>query len=176
MFRLTVCCLVLGAALANPVEKASGTSAEWDYHVVSSKEGTLHSERVAIEVESRGLSDDPQPLPEPTTTSTDLKEFLFYILDPGLYYFTSRNYPFNYNNNDYFAFIVTGSSSQLMQVDCNPFNVESHPTCSYDWLRINANKYCGTGSFTVSSTQFTIEFSSDFVITRTGFYCLIAVP
>ena len=172
MFRLTVCCLVLGAAFAKPAEKPVG-----DDHVVASEEETLHSMRAAIEVDSKALSDDPQPLPKPTDNSTDLeRSFPFYILSPGQYYFTSPNYGGNYPNNYYDIFAFRGSSYQMLRVYCSPFHVQSHPTCFYDWLRFNSDKFCGHGYFTVYSTQFTVEFRTDGSITDSGYYCMITVP
>ena len=168
MFRLTVCCLVLGAALANPVEKASGTSTEWDDHVISSKEETLHSERAAIEVESRGLSDDPQPLPKPTTNSTDLRAY--YILYPGLYYLTSPNYPVSYAPGSYSYYLV-GSSGQIISINCNPFNVP----CSAASFTINGVEYCNSGPVSVSEYYLSIVFNA--YLTSSGYYyCLITVP
>ena len=171
MFRLTVCCLVLGAALAKPAEKAVG-----DDHVVSSEEETLHSVRAAIEVGSKSLSDDPQPLPKPTDNSTDLERSVtFYILYPGQYYFTSPNYPSNYPHNHYSVFGFRSNAGQQMRVYCNPFRVEPHSTCSYDFLKLNSYKFCGFGYFTLFGSQFIVEFSTDNTVSYSGFYCLITV-
>ncbi|KAF0290060.1 Adhesion G-protein coupled receptor G6 [Amphibalanus amphitrite] len=175
MFRLTICCLVLGAALAKPAEKASDKSAN---HAAASKSEMLHSQKTAIEVgESRGLSDEPQPLPKPTTNSTDLRQMTYYVLNNGQYFFTSTYYPnSNYPNNDYFSFVLTTSAGQGMRIYCDPFDVESHPTCDFDWLRLGSTKYCGSGTIYVMGAQFAVEFSSDSSVTRPGFYCLVNVP
>ncbi|KAF0288925.1 Adhesion G-protein coupled receptor G6 [Amphibalanus amphitrite] len=171
MFRLTICCLVLGAALAKPAEKASDKSASSDSEL-------LHSLDTAIKVgESRGLSDEPQPLPKPTTNSTDLRQISTYVLYPGEYYFTSNNYGrSNYPNYDYFSFILRTASGYSMEIYCNPFDVESHPSCDFDWLQLDYTKYCGSGAFYYYGSYIVVEFSSDGSVTRPGFYCRVTVP
>ncbi|KAF0290061.1 Adhesion G-protein coupled receptor G6 [Amphibalanus amphitrite] len=173
MFRLTICCLVLGAALAKPAEKASDKSAN---HAAASKSEMLHSRKTAIEVgESRGLSDEPQPLPKPTTNSTDLRQISTYVLYPGEYYFTSTYYPSSYPNYDYFSFILRTASGQPMEIYCNPFDVEPHPNCEYDWLQLDYTKYCGSGAFYYYGSYIVVEFSSDGSISYSGFSCRITV-
>ncbi|KAF0288922.1 Adhesion G-protein coupled receptor G6 [Amphibalanus amphitrite] len=171
MFRLTICCLVLGAALAKPAEKASDKSANH-----ASKSEMLHSRKTVIEVgESRGLSDDPQPLPKPTTNSTDLRGIDYFLLHPGQYYFTSTNYPNNYPNYDYFCYVFEAASGNPMEICCNPFDVEPHPNCDYDWLQLNGDKFCGSGTFYYYGSYIVAEFSSDGSTTYPGFYCTITV-
>ncbi|KAF0288924.1 Adhesion G-protein coupled receptor G6 [Amphibalanus amphitrite] len=175
MFRLTICLLVLGAALAKPAEKASDKSAN---HAAALKSEMLHSQKTAIEVgESRGLSDEPQPLPKPTTNSTDLRQMSYFVLNSGQYYFASTNYPNDdYPNYDYFSFVLDTASGYPMEIYCNPFDVESHPNCDYDWLQLDYTKYCGSGAFYYYGTPIVVEFSSDGSITRPGFYCRVTVP
>ncbi|KAF0290062.1 Embryonic protein UVS.2 [Amphibalanus amphitrite] len=169
MFRLTICCLVLGAALTKPAEKASDKSASSDSEL-------LHSLDTAITVgESRGLNDELQPLPKPTTKSAIQGLMQHYILCPGEYYFTSTNYPSNYPNNDYFSFFLTTTDGQSMTINCSPFDVESHSTCAYDWLQLGSTKYCGSGAVTASGPCMSVEFSSDNSITDSGFNCTITV-
>ena len=171
MFRLTVCCLLLGAALAKPAEKTSGVSAK-----AAPGSGSLRSVRAALEFESAGQHDDPQPLPKPTTNSTDLRDIEYFTLYPGTYFFTSPNHPGHYNNSDYFAYVFTGSSDQLINVYCHPFDVEDHPLCEYDWLALDGFKQCGHGSIIYDSYKLVAEFKTDATITDTGFYCLLTVP
>ena len=164
MLCLTLCCLVFGAALAKPAEKAVG-----DDHAVASEEETLHSVRTAIKVDSKALSDDPQPLPKPTDNSTDLRVY-YHVISPGQYYFTSPNYPNNYHSGIYPYFIV-GSSGQTIKIACNLFNIP----CDGASFKINGVEYCGSSSVNFSSTHLAILFSVTH-INGSLFYCLIKVP
>ncbi|KAF0288013.1 Trypsin-7 [Amphibalanus amphitrite] len=117
MFRLVLSCLVLGAALAKP------------------SPGEAYGEVPEI---SPRLKSEAQPLPEP-----DSKERASYTLAAGSYSVTSPNYPDNYPNGVYRSYTLQGRDGQTISISCERFNVESHSSCSYDFLSVNGQRFCG---------------------------------
>ena len=115
---------------------------------------------------SRAADSDPQPLPA-----------LIYVLKQGQYYITSPNYPSQYPINRDIRWTVRGDQNQTITIGCANFDVESHSSCDYDYLRINDEDHCGSGAVAdVTSTELRIRFFTDDFIGGRGFYCLITVP
>jgi hypothetical protein len=54
--------------------------------------------------------------------------------------FYSPNYPSNYSSDQFCA--ITAREQVTLAVLA--FNVEENPTCDWDSLTVNGNKYCGT--------------------------------
>ena len=112
----------------------------------------------------------PKALPAQTSRAS-------YVVPPGLYYFTSPNYPNNYDINDSKEWNIQGTGGQDITVSCDPFNLEYHSSCVWDYLMINGVKHCGSGPVAaVTSAELRITFYSDYSVTRSGFYCLVDVP
>ena len=156
MIRLAaVTCLVLGTALAKPSPSAK------------SKESSYI---LPFRVKSVPYEDKPEPI---TFQEGERKS---YTLASGSYYFTSPNYPSSYPNNYHGWLTVKGDSNQTVTITCDPFRMESHSSCNYDFLSINDVKYCGTNAPpTTTVTELRIIIKTDYSVTSTGFYCLVTV-
>lgn len=101
----------------------------------------------------------------------------------------SRGYPFTYPADmdcEYSVPIPPGGPMEIYFVD---FDVEFHPSCSYDFVKIGNDqnytfgKYCGrrTGQTVVVYGNFAlVTFHSDFVVKKRGFFfrfkTVLAVP
>ncbi|XP_037080009.1 CUB and peptidase domain-containing protein 2-like isoform X1 [Pollicipes pollicipes] len=98
-----------------------------------------------------------------------------HALAVGTYTITSPNHPSNYGNNYDCAYNLTpGSGAGSLSITCSAFNIESHSSCAWDWLRVNGNKFCGTQGPSVSdSASLTIDFHADYSVVKTGYSCTI---
>jgi len=92
------------------------------------------------------------------------------------YTFSSINYPRNYDNYRICRWYFYGASTDQLTLTCSRFSLESHSSCSYDYLYVNGRKYCGQTqpSVTRTRTMYAI-FSTDFSVTSTGFTCTVRV-
>nr|XP_058943263.1 deleted in malignant brain tumors 1 protein-like [Pocillopora verrucosa] len=97
------------------------------------------------------------------------------------YQLTSPGYPNNYPNGidcEYWVYIPYGKA---LRIYFNDFQVESDPSCSYDYLRIaneknetfggRNGKYCGVqyGSVSVTGQYAVLTFHSDGSVSRRGY-------
>jgi len=98
-----------------------------------------------------------------------------YTLAEGTYTIKSPNHPSNYGNNFDCAYNLTpGSGVGTLDLSCSAFNIESHSSCRWDWLRVDGTKFCGTAGPTVSSNSvMNVDFHADGSVVRTGYLCTI---
>ena len=157
MLRLIiVTCLALGTTLAKPPPEAK-----------------------PFDVEPIPFQDNPEPVahgdkPDPILFQEG--ERTTYTLAPGRYYFTSPNYPSAYPNNHDSSFTIKGDNNQAISITCNPFRMESHSSCGWDYLSINDRKYCGTTAPpTTTVSELRIRIHTDYSVTAPGFYCLVTI-
>ena len=96
-----------------------------------------------------------------------------HTVTPGLYSIQSPGYPGQYSNNlDCSYTISAGSGVNTMTLACCTFDIESHSSCLWDWLRVNGVKYCGRQAPALSETsEYSIDFHSDYSVTKAGYFC-----
>ncbi|XP_047468343.1 blastula protease 10-like [Penaeus chinensis] len=91
----------------------------------------------------------------------------------------SPGYPGTYTNFLDCTLTVTVATSTAISFDYLSFNLEKHPTCSYDFLTINdtinteRTRYCETTppDFPLSATNdVSLRFFTDKSVIDTGFY------
>ncbi|XP_043192075.1 chymotrypsinogen A-like [Amphibalanus amphitrite] len=171
MLRLQIacCCLLATAALAKPQAKSAGKEPK----PVDFDDTTI----TAVPFDENGVkNDDPQPLPRKpdygrAATERTLEPGTHPYYSPG--YQNNANYPNNYDE----SLKVRGSSGQEISISCDPFQLESHSSCYWDYLSINGQKFCGTRTVpSIKGTLLTIDFHTDYSVTDKGFYCRIVVP
>ncbi|KAF0303071.1 Proclotting enzyme [Amphibalanus amphitrite] len=156
MFRLAVVtCVVLATGLAKPPPPAKADG------------GPIQP----LDVEPVAFQEGPEPIlfleKETRTTHT---------LAPGQYSFQSPNYPNQYPNNFDYSFTLKGDNSQDVTVTCDPFSMESHSSCAYDYLSINERKYCGSSApIALAASELRIRIHTDYAVAATGFYCVVTV-
>ena len=128
----------------------------------------------ATQLVPASLQDDPDPIP--FEEGEHVRRQRTYTLPSGRYRFTSPNYPRKYPNNYYRSFTVRGNRGQAITISCNPFRMERHSCCRYDYLSINGRKYCGTNRPpTTTVSELRIVIKTDYSVTDTGFYCLLTI-
>ena len=83
--------------------------------------------------------------------------------------FRSPNYPSNYGNNQHCN--ITVAAHEHMMLSVVAFDLEQHPSCSWDALTVNGVKYCGTSvpDDVMVAPGGIIAFSSDEVVPMSGF-------
>ena len=96
---------------------------------------------------------------------------------------TSPNYPNDYGNHRDCQVSIRFSGNQTVTIRLEAFNVESHSTCTWDYLAVHdgdstsssliGSKLCGTSheGSTIQSTgnTMTLHFHTDGSVTRSGF-------
>jgi hypothetical protein len=90
--------------------------------------------------------------------------------------FRSPSYPSNYDINQ--QCIITVTAHEEVTLSVTAFDVEENPTCGWDWLSVNGERYCGTSGpegVQVAAGS-TIYFMSDEIIPSSGFEICGAPP
>ncbi|KAF0288945.1 Coagulation factor IX [Amphibalanus amphitrite] len=186
---IACCCLLAAAALgkpqakpdaksqAKPEEKPQGRpQEEWRKPEPTDDFDATTIPAVPFEMKTLEKNNDLEPLPVNRTGGA--RAVYEITLATGNYYWTSPNHPNNYPNNYDIGLRLTGSAGQLITISCDPFRLENHDRCVWDYLSINGQRYCGTRTEPTirSSTQLNVDFHTDSSVTASGFYCLIVVP
>ncbi|XP_043210235.1 coagulation factor IX-like [Amphibalanus amphitrite] len=172
MLRLQIacCCLLAAAALAKPQAKPARKEPK----------PVDFDDNAATGVPYNGndvMSDSAEPLPMFETSNGFTRAVHDITLNPNHYYWISENYPNNYTNNIDVGLRLRGSDGQEISISCDPFKLEYHPSCDWDYLSINGQKFCGTRTVpSIKGTLLTIDFHTDYSVTDKGFYCRIVVP
>ena len=135
--------------------------------------------------DKKTLFEDKKPAPgekqvtDPTPSPRQANELdcgSHVIAEGSSYVIRSPNYPNNYPNFQDCTYTLTTTTDKDIEVTCNAFNLESHYSCRYDWLKINDVKYCGsTAPPSLASSPMEIEFHSDYSVVRSGYECSITL-
>merc|ERR1712212_972579 len=98
-------------------------------------------------------------------------------LSVGSYDIQSPNHPSNYDNYYDCTYSLTAEAGAVLSVSYSAFNIESHSTCGWDWLKVQGVKYCGTEMppAITDATTLEIEFHTDYSVVRTGFALTVSV-
>nr|XP_039268068.1 cubilin-like [Styela clava] len=92
----------------------------------------------------------------------------------------SSNYPDPYNDNDYCLWTIAVPAGQHIKLHWTDFNVESHSSCGYDYVKIYngptpssplVGSYCNNNKptdYTAGSNTITILFQSDYSVPEDG--------
>merc|ERR1712002_235768 len=111
-----------------------------------------------------------------------------HVLQPAQFQpIVSPNYPEEYGNNMDETFDRSVEEGSQILITFTDFEIENHPNCGWDWVKVVdgdgtdlLRKSCGSGipdPMTSKTNRITVEFHSDFSITRRGFKAeLNAVP
>ena len=96
-----------------------------------------------------------------------------HTVTPGLYSISSPGYPAKYDNYQDCSYSITpGSGVSSMTLACCEFDIENHSSCSWDWLSVNGEKFCGRQGPALSGDGvLNIDFHSDYSVVKRGFMC-----
>ncbi|XP_043203909.1 uncharacterized protein LOC122371557 [Amphibalanus amphitrite] len=162
MFSLTVVCLLVAGALAEPEPRVSRSRSAFE-EVLTSMSTRLKSQLSATELEDLKSA-------TPFTWSAGS-----HTLSPGVYILKSPNFPFLYPNNYDRTWTIVGDEGQDIRIDCG-YKIQYSSSCSNDYLQINGAVRCGIGHYGTDSDELEIRFVTNRFFRSLGFVCGIVVP